>query len=227
VSYSYGNLFDGGFNTLLSFDQIRGATEAALALWASVVPINFSEVLDSGPRASDIQYPAAGVPDIRLGYHPDAVDLKAHAFFPMSGGGLAGDAHFNNTALWSYGIFPFQVDFVGAVLHELGHSVGVQHIFGVPAIMSGEIFTSFGDPKRIFLYPADVAAVRQIYGAGTGSVRPLNGTEPVPEPATIVLVTAAIAILAARGRRRQFNAHARPDRAGNPGDPPTPLSRFS
>ena len=41
--------------------------------------------------------------------------------------GLAGDVRFNNTLLWSYGIRPFEVDFVGAVLHELGHSLGIHH----------------------------------------------------------------------------------------------------
>jgi len=209
VTYSYGNLFDGGFNTLLTMDQIRGATEAALAVWASVVPINFLEVSDAGPTPSDVPYYAAGGPDIRLGYH--AMADTAHAFFPTQASGLAGDVHFNNTFTWSYGFRPFEVDFVGAVVHELGHSLGIPHLFGVPAVMSGEIATAFSNPAAIHLYPADVAAAQRIYGVGMGSVTPTNGTAPVPEPATLVLLTAALAANAARGRVQRWRAR----RGGN------------
>src|SRR5512132_1037266 len=87
LTYSYTNLFDGGFNTFLTPSEIRLAAETALGLWARYVPLNFYEVPDAGTAPSDQPYPGADAPQIRLGYHSgifgQASGTPAHAFYPV------------------------------------------------------------------------------------------------------------------------------------------------
>src|SRR5512144_2332660 len=216
ITYSYGNLFDGGFNTFLTPAEIRLATETALGLWARYVPLNFYEVPDAGPRPSDQPYSAVGAPEIRLGYHSGVVGqangTPAHAFYPVrdgttSGAGLEGDVHFANTTTgWPAGSRwgfadrgPLHMPFMGVLLHELGHAIGLPHLAGI-AVMSAVQLYSFGSPEYARLFPTDIAAARAIYGAGVGSVHPLNAV-PTPEPATLALVALG-ASLAAIHRRR-------------------------
>jgi hypothetical protein len=52
ITYSYSNLFDGGFNTSLATAELRRSTEEALAIWGRYAPLNFVETLDSGPVMS-------------------------------------------------------------------------------------------------------------------------------------------------------------------------------
>jgi len=55
----------------------------------------------------------------------------------------------------------------------------------------------FSDLGSAFLHPADIQQVRTLYGAGSGSVTPID---PIPEPATIMLVAVGLGLLARRRR---------------------------
>jgi hypothetical protein len=194
ITYSYSNLLDGTF-LRMNPALIRAATEEALALWAAFAPLYFVEQPDSGPPPSDTAYPVSGTPQIRIGHHPTMT--AAHAFFPNELDGLGSDVHLDSGGAWNLGDGAW--NFLETITHELGHSLGLEHELDVLAIMNPSYpqqrFTSLGTG---FLYPADIEQLRSLYGAGRGSVTPLD---PAPEPGTLLLAASGIALLAYRRRR--------------------------
>src|ERR1041384_2757716 len=81
----------------------RQAIRDALALWASVTPLTFTEV--SNAASADIVI-LWGVGEHGDGIPFDGVNgVLAHAFFPPpNGGSLAGDAHFDDAETWTLSV---------------------------------------------------------------------------------------------------------------------------
>ena len=206
LSYSFVNLFSPDFQGIPE-DQLRAATAEAFRVWTLYAPLHFVERIDSGPAPSDADYLTDGHPDIRIGAHGNDDGLVlAHAFLPMTTdvSGLAGDIHFNSGSILDWGIgdgLP-NIDFREVMLHEIGHALGLPHVEGVDAIMNP--FHGFRfEARTTFLLQSDIEALRAIYGAGVGSV------QPVPEPATWILVTAGGLAGLVRRRVRVFTSAAR------------------
>jgi len=193
ITYSYSNLLDGTF-LLMNPEQLRAATEEALGLWASFGQLRFVEVIDSGPAPSDFSYTAGTTPQIRIGHHPLAV--AAHAYFPNADDGLGSDVHFDSGGAWNLNGGPW--NFLEAATHELGHAIGLQHELERIAIMNPfypqQRFSGLGTS---FLYAADIEQLQSLYEPGRGSVTPLA---PTPEPGTLMLAAAGLALLACRRR---------------------------
>ncbi|HWP99147.1 MAG TPA: matrixin family metalloprotease [Vicinamibacterales bacterium] len=205
ITYSFSNLLDGAFG-FVSPAELRAATEEALRLWASVAPLHFTEWPDWGPPPSDADYDAAGYAMIRIGHHP--MTEAAHAFFPGARG-LDGDIHLDTGIPWTLGVLG-RWDVLEAITHELGHALGLGHIDHEPAIM-GTLFRvpRYNGLGTAYLLPADIAALRALYGAGVGSVLPLDPVDPIPEPATLAMLAGGLAALYRRRRRRR-RAHGLP-----------------
>jgi hypothetical protein len=198
ITYSFSNLLDGSF-LLATPAELRAATQEAFALWAGHAPLLFVELHDSGPAPSDAPYCAEGHPQIRIGHH-NMEDL-AHGYYPGDGDGLSGDVHFASGIPWSIGTGHW--NFLEAVTHELGHALGLAHELDEIAVMNPWYSTHrFGGLGSAFLFPADVRNLQAVYGAGVGSVQPLDPTSPAPEPATCLMVGAGLAALV-RARRRK------------------------
>lgn len=212
LTYSYSNLLDGGFNTYLSSAELKYLTELAFGVWARYVPVYIVEVKDTGPTpiSIDREYDPRTTADIRIGYAESVEGNLAHTHVPFdrdeyAASGLGGDIHFWNEPQWGRTIeSALAVDFFSVMLHEAGHALGLLHIFGVPAIMSGSLLQLELIPERADLRRADIDAIRRLYGVGIGSVTPLI---PTPEPASALLLAAGA--LAALARRRGLARAAR------------------
>jgi Matrixin len=198
LTYSYQNMFDGGLKMPdgqpLPNSVIRSSIEEALQLWASAAPLHFVEVPDQGGVTFG-DYPNGQFGQIRFRHvYINGPDIpgqspiaKAQAYFPFTGGNLAGDVEFDNSDPWQeIGTLPMP-DVLGAAIHEVGHTLGLHHTDVVGANMYW-IFHRFAGPGTGELFPDDIAGIRAIYGAGVGSVTPLA----VPEPATWVIFIATI-----------------------------------
>lgn len=194
ITYSYSNLLDGTF-LLIDPHLLRAATEESLRLWAGYAPLNFVEVPDGGPSPSDTSYPANGFPQIRLGHH--VIPTAARGFFPNELDGLGGDIHFDSGAPWALNGGPW--NYLEVVTHELGHALGLPHNLEEHAIMN-PLYPQqrFSGLNSAFLFPADIARIRALYGTGEGSVTP----SPVPEPTTLILTGIGLGLLSSRRLRR-------------------------
>ncbi len=197
ITYSYNNFLDGGLKgpdgVSLSVSLIRASVEEALGLWASVAPLNFVEVPDHGPPAAMSVYPDGQYGQIRFNHvyinGPDIPGqppmIKAETYYPVPefAGNLAGDVFFDDGDPWQkQGTLPTP-DVLGAAIHELGHSLGLDESED-PTSNMYYIFTRYNGPGTgASLKPDDIAGIQAIYGAGVGSVTPLS----VPEPSTTIL----------------------------------------
>jgi hypothetical protein len=204
LTYSFENMFDGGLkgpdNVPLPASLIRTSIEQALGLWASVAPLHFVEAPDDGKTYAQgatqfgqlrFRHIYINGPDIP-GQPPVA---KAQAYFPFSGVPYAGDVEFDHGDPWQeFGTLPVP-DVLGAAVHEIGHTLGLGHTDLAAANMYW-IFRRSPGLGTAMLHADDIAGVRAIYGAGTGSVTPLA----VPEPATGMLIAIALVACLAASR---------------------------
>ena len=197
ITYSYSNLLDGSL-LLLTPGEVRAATHEAFGLWARYAPLHFVEVADSGPPPSDDPYFGADHPQIRIGHHAMA-DL-AHGYYPAGAeDGLGGDIHFDAGLPWTIGTGHW--NFLEAIMHEVGHTLGLMHIEDRMAIMNAAYpRRRFGRLGSAYLLAPDIEALQALYGTGPGSVHPLA---PVPEPGAALLVATGIAALERIRRRRK------------------------
>ena len=216
VTYSYNNFLDGGLKDPLGVsvpaEYLRIVTEEAFGLWASVAPLHFVEVTDVGTpvftsnTADYNAYPSSSFGQIRLNHRyingTDAENgmptTQALAYFPGNGGNIAGDIHFDNGDPWAIIGTPSEPDVLGVLVHEIGHTLGINHTSIEGAVMNPMALRRMG-PGTGVLTADEVAAVQAIYGAGVGSVTPLFR---VPEPAAAFLALLATSGWLSPPRRR-------------------------
>lgn len=190
LTYSFENMFDGGLkgpdNVPLPASLIRGSIEEALRTWASYAPLNFVEVPDDGlGYGASTQYGQLRFRHIFINGPdpPEPADpiAKAQAYYPP-GPQYAGDVEFDHSDPWQASGTLHVPDILGAAIHEIGHTLGLNHTDDSSANMYW-IFHRFQGLGTGQLFADDIAGIQAIYGVGVGSV-----TSLVPEPTSFLLM---------------------------------------
>ncbi|XP_054090383.1 matrix metalloproteinase-2 isoform X2 [Zeugodacus cucurbitae] len=139
--------------------HIRRAVAEALDVWSRSSKLTFREMRSD---QADIQVLFARG-DHGDGYKFDGPGkVLAHAFFP--GVGRSGDAHFDADEKWHFTRGPKgkdETNFLGAAIHEFGHSLGLSHSSDQNAIM----YPWYRDEVDINLPADDRNAIQQLYGS--------------------------------------------------------------
>lgn len=146
------------------------AVRDAMHLWSVVSNVTFTENT-ANPSLAQIRLKWA------LGEHGDSSHFDgasnciskgltlAHAFFPKES--ESGDVHFDDDEIWTTNATsPFEcqpVDVMAVALHEIGHSLGLEHASSESSTMHENV----GDTRR-FLNIDDILGVQSLYGYSTG-----------------------------------------------------------
>ena len=99
----------------------------------------------------------------------------AHAFYPYSNHGLSGDVHFNDDVYFTLGK-SYGRNLLWVTLHELGHSLGLDHSKVRGAVM-------YPDEHPMYdLTKDDITGLQRIYGSSKGyRKRDLISKKEVPQ----------------------------------------------
>ncbi|KAM4828209.1 macrophage metalloelastase [Thomomys bottae] len=132
------------------------AIQKAFQVWSDVTPLKFRKTY-------------AGDADIVILFaHREHGDFSsfdgrggilAHAYGP--GSGIGGDAHFDEAEIWSNNLKGTNLFLVA--VHELGHSLGLDHSNDPKAIMFPTY--SYRDPNTFPLSDDDIRGIQSLYGA--------------------------------------------------------------
>lgn len=132
----------------------------AFALWSEVCALTFT------PSGSDADITISFL----AGDHGDmfpfdgAGGTLGHAFFPSSR--MGGEVHMNSDRRWS-ACHDDGLDLFTALVHEIGHALGVEHVRNDTSVMSPGYMQPLAG-----LTDEDVDAVRRLYGDNEGKIVP-------------------------------------------------------
>ncbi|MFN3261480.1 MAG: matrixin family metalloprotease [Pikeienuella sp.] len=169
VSTAYGTSrsdFTTAPEALASYD-VTSVLRASFDAWTEIADIEFVQIRDDGSPVGQ----GSGA-DIRIAFGEiDGVfgDTLAQAFFPFDQNNpLAGDILVDSDERQ---FFSDPTQLLGVVTHEIGHSIGLEHISGVRALMNpriNDIFEPVADDiegAQIIYGPQDDAPVEIGVGA--------------------------------------------------------------
>lgn len=176
--------FLASFTNDLPQAEQRQAFADALAVWSTVVPLDFSEVNSAAQADMVIGFgtgdhcnlystaqTACPAEEGQGGAFDGASGTLAHCYFPPgSGGPSAGDCHFDDAETWADNdATPTQIRLLETAIHEIGHALGLGHSDVSAAVM----FPSYmPDQRKQQLGDDDVRGIQELYGARDGAVRP-------------------------------------------------------
>jgi hypothetical protein len=140
--------------------QVESAIEAALQVWSSVVDVTFTETSTAGLSDSI---------DFSFKTIDGSGSTLAYAYFPddVNPARIAGDVVFDSAETWEVGDSSSAAfDLMLVAVHEIGHSLGLDHSTVTDSIMEATIaptdsFTS--------LSSTDKSAILTLYAAADGS----------------------------------------------------------
>ncbi len=151
-------------------EDARNSVRAAFTTWQAASRLYFIEVCN--PAQADILISWQNGDHGDGGAFDGPFGTLAHAFFPPPNGALAGDIHFDDGETWTPQFLfggPQPVDLQTVALHEIGHSLGLEHSTVPGAIMGPFYFSSQRN-----LGQDDIDGIRSIYGAAINFINGPN-----------------------------------------------------
>ncbi|XP_078603644.1 macrophage metalloelastase-like isoform X2 [Branchiostoma floridae x Branchiostoma japonicum] len=147
-----------GENRLLA-GEVDETIARAFQVWADVTPLTFRPVTKKPDI--DIEFTRGKHGNCRLHFDGSGNTL-AHAYFP--GEGLLGDVHFDAAERWTIQS-PQGTNLFIVAVHELGHSLGLDHADHRDAVMFPWYPGYLGSSYLYQLPAVDVTAIQALYGA--------------------------------------------------------------
>jgi hypothetical protein len=141
----------------LNCDAAKQAAREGVEAWDVNSGITLNEV--SGEADINILWASGAHGDGNPFDGPGRV--LAHAFFPLSWlGPLGGDLHLDDDETWvvNQPVQPWEIHLVTVVMHEVGHSLGLDHTNDTNALM----YPEYTGPKG--LGGDDIAGIQSLYG---------------------------------------------------------------
>jgi hypothetical protein len=169
VSYSFvpdGTSWSGGTSAIVGslgryLPGWRDSVRRAFSHWTVATGLTFVEIADQGQPFASLgkQQGDSRFGDIRIGgvVSPASPKTLAWTYGPPPSTTVAGDVTFNLVHDWGKGVDVFSV-----ALHELGHSIGLDHSTAPDSVMSAQ----YRGPL-IGLGASDVTAAKLVYGRAT------------------------------------------------------------
>uniref|UniRef100_A0A3Q3VL26 Peptidase metallopeptidase domain-containing protein n=1 Tax=Mola mola TaxID=94237 RepID=A0A3Q3VL26_MOLML len=155
-------------------DLVDTILSHAFKAWSNVAPLTFHRLTNEG---GDIKVSFTSLLH-NDGYPFDGLGgTLAHAFFPGMDE-VAGDTHFDDHEIWSYGGI-YGTDLFAVAVHEFGHSLGLSHSSSDLSIMKPYYQGPVGDIASFRLALDDMLAIQQLYGQSPVGLMTLP---PPPRP---------------------------------------------
>lgn len=166
-------------NDGLTRDEVRTELSTAFGKWQAHTNMTFTEV-------------SVGVADIMVSFirggHNDPFPFDgrggtiAHAFYPHTNRGLSGDVHFDDDEIFVLG-WKGGRNLLWVAVHEIGHSLGLEHSNVYEAIMYPWYKGYQGG--EIELTDDDVAGIQNLYGATVATQTPDDNSRSLPSKTCI------------------------------------------
>ncbi len=167
----------GPLSTRSNVDQARVRAEYLRAMneWARVVALTWSETsVLNGPRTMTLRFGRGNDSMLPRTFDGPGRTL-AYAYFPSPPNPepIAGDVYLDDDENWQFGA---DIDVYSVLLHELGHSLGLNHLD-----QPGNVMNAFYR-RATELQSGDIATIRTLYATRTSTPTAPSPT-PTPAPA--------------------------------------------
>lgn len=166
--------------------QVESVLEQAFSKWQAITNLKFTKLEGTDPNESDIQ-----VSFVRY-YHNDQYPFDgpggtlAHAYYPLNNQGLSGDVHFDDDEVYTINS-PSGRSLLWVAVHEIGHSIGLEHSNIKEAVMYPWYRGNGG--KDFDLHEDDRIGIQTIYGS-----RAVDPEKPVTGPTTTTTVAPGVTL---------------------------------
>ena len=153
----------------LDVDGQLEVAERVFDAWASVSALTFTQAeenaditltFDGGDHGDPFPFDGPG-------------SILGHAYFP--GTARAGQVHLCLAEPWTFSPAVDEIDLFTAILHEVGHALGLEHSHAEGSVMG----PSYPDGGVAELAPEDVDAIVRLYGSADGTVAPERPRETI------------------------------------------------